>query len=104
MKLLYLRHVTSVVKIHTVRKIHMDNSGNIVKQKSLKDFIMQRIKATGPLTIAQFMKEVLIHPAFGYYTTRDMFGKSGDFITSPEISQMFGEVRYLFRFINLCIF
>lgn len=35
----------------------------------------------------------LQHPTLGYYTTRTVFGKEGDFITSPEISQVFGEVR-----------
>ena len=39
-----------------------------------------------------FMREVLGNPKFGYYMNKDVFGKSGDFITAPEISQMFGEV------------
>ncbi|MDX5401853.1 MAG: SAM-dependent methyltransferase, partial [Rhodobacterales bacterium] len=44
------------------------------------------------MTIAQYMTECLLHPQHGYYTTRDPFGAQGDFITAPEISQMFGEM------------
>lgn len=47
----------------------------------------------GPITLAEYMSEVLTNPTAGYYITRDVFGQAGDFITSPEISQMFGEVR-----------
>ena len=59
--------------------------------------LMQRIAATGPIHVADFMQEALLHPQFGYYTTRDPLGRSGDFITAPEISQMFGEM------IGLCL-
>jgi NADH dehydrogenase [ubiquinone] 1 alpha subcomplex assembly factor 7 len=38
------------------------------------------------------MAEVLAHPRFGYYMGGDPFGRGGDFVTAPEISQMFGEM------------
>lgn len=38
------------------------------------------------------MKLCLTHPTLGYYSQGDVFGRQGDFITSPEISQVFGEV------------
>ena len=54
------------------------------------------IEAQGPLSIATFFTECLLHPKYGYYTTRDPFGAQGDFTTAPEISQMYGEMLGLF--------
>jgi len=62
----------------------------------LADLLVRRIRAQGPITIADYMAECLFHPRQGYYATRDPFGRKGDFTTAPEISQMFGELVGLF--------
>ena len=41
------------------------------------------------------MQFCLAHPVHGYYMKGDPFGVSGDFITSPEITQVFGEVLFI---------
>ncbi|MEM7057658.1 MAG: SAM-dependent methyltransferase [Pseudomonadota bacterium] len=58
----------------------------------LEALIRQEITATGPMTVARYMELCLTHPQHGYYVTRDPFGMAGDFITAPEVSQMFGEI------------
>lgn len=59
---------------------------------ALERELIARITASGPISIAEYMAECLLHPELGYYTTAAPFGAAGDFITAPEISQMFGEM------------
>lgn len=54
--------------------------------------LRERIRRTGSVTVAEFMELALGHPDYGYYRRKDPLGVAGDFTTSPEISQMFGEM------------
>ena len=64
---------------------------------SLKRILADSIKATGPIPVSRYMSVCTYHPTEGYYSRKDKdpISKQGDFITSPEISQVFGEVGIL---------
>lgn len=65
--------------------------------ETLEKLIKSEIKTKGPMDVATFMGLALGHPKHGYYMTRDPLGAQGDFTTSPEICQLFGEM------ISVCI-
>ena len=54
--------------------------------------LRERIARCGPIPVAEFMAAANGDPGHGYYVRRDPLGREGDFITAPEISQVFGEL------------
>jgi NADH dehydrogenase [ubiquinone] 1 alpha subcomplex assembly factor 7 len=71
-----------------------------VADTELGALIDAQIRANGPMSVAEYMSLCLGHPRRGYYTSGDPLGAAGDFVTAPEISQMFGELIGFF-FVNL---
>ena len=59
---------------------------------SLRDRLIERIARDGPISVADYMDACLHDPEDGYYAVRPGLGETGDFITAPQVSQMFGEL------------
>jgi cyclopropane-fatty-acyl-phospholipid synthase len=62
---------------------------------NIKEILIDKIKKNGSLNVAEFIK-ICQFENDGYYLKNNPIGKANDFITSPEISQLFGEVLAIF--------
>ena len=60
-------------------------------KNAIKHHFLQKIKFSGPITVAEYMKTCLYQPQYGFYS-KNPLGRHGHFITSPEISSLFGEM------------
>ncbi len=63
---------------------------------ALAEKIKTIIQANGPISVTDYFSLCLADPDHGYYRTREPFGRSGDFVTAPEVSQLFGEMIGVF--------
>lgn len=61
----------------------------------LETRLQKQINSTGPLTVDDFMALALYDPDAGYYASKVPIGRQGDYITAPEMTQVFGEVLAL---------
>ena len=53
---------------------------------------MFNISSRKPIPVDEFIEKILYEPKVGYYSSRNPFGKNGDFVTSPTISNLFSEI------------
>ena len=60
------------------------------------DLLRTRLETEGPMRLSRFMQIAASDPEIGYYSQPDRIGRSGDFITAPEISPLFGEMLAAF--------
>ncbi|HEX7814195.1 class I SAM-dependent methyltransferase [Dyella sp.] len=56
----------------------------------LLSLLRERIAAHGPLPFSEFMERCLYAPGLGYYSAgKTKFGEAGDFVTAPELGELF---------------
>ena len=59
--------------------------------RALTEILVRRIRASGPVSFAEFMRECLYHPAHGYYS-RTSARRFGDYYTSVDVHPIFGRL------------
>lgn len=71
----------------------VDEFGLHTENEALRELIAAEIAAGGPIPFRRFMELALYHPRHGYYATAEaVIGRHGDYLTSPEISPLFGAI------------
>ncbi|KAJ3829700.1 S-adenosyl-L-methionine-dependent methyltransferase [Lentinula raphanica] len=85
---------TTQSRSFNVTSIRHSTSTSVQPVTPVENLILEHVKAVGPMSYATYMQFCLSHPTEGYYMKRSnsIFGTQGDFITSPDISQIFGEM------------
>jgi len=74
--------------LRTICRTITTSQKTISVQHNLSKYFQDKIRINGPITVAEYMRDSLKT----YYNSGKVFGPDGDFITSPEISQLYGEV------------